>query len=75
MRVKDLKTTLKWISSMLNEPRVGPGHRDQLNKAKRELETVARSGKFERDRIFRAVEIVSKVCLEIIAEDEAGRPR
>ena len=76
MKSRELKAALKWISLMLSEPRVGPGQRDRLNKAKRELETVARSGKLDRDRIFRAVEIVSKVCSGTPRRvSKAGRPK
>jgi len=37
-----------------------------LRKVKRELETMARSGKFDRDRLFRSVEVVATILLETL---------
>jgi len=75
MTSKQLKAAVRAITSLLNEPRMEPGQRDQLERAKRELGTVERSGKLERDRIFRAVEIVANVALELAADQEARKPR
>lgn len=72
MKNKELKNALRLITKVLTDPRVGPGRGDELQKAKRELEAIARSGKLEGDRIFRALEIVAKVLLEVVA-DEATR--
>ena len=40
MKSDELKAALKLITKVLADPRVGSGQRDQLQKAKRELETV-----------------------------------
>ena len=74
MNSRQLKAAVRAIASLLNEPRLEPGQRDQLEKARRELGAVARSGKLERDRIFRAVEIVATVALELLADQEARKP-
>lgn len=75
MKRKELKAALKGIAAVLNEPRVRPGHRNQLQSARRELESVARSGKVDRKKIFRSVQIVTSVLLEIVEDDAARRPR
>lgn len=64
MKHKKLKETLRIITKVQLDPRVGPGQGDELQKVKRELEAMARSGKLEKEKIFRAVEIVATVLLE-----------
>ncbi len=54
------------ISKVLTDPRIGPDLRDRLQKARRELEKVARSGKVDRRQVFRAVELVATVLQEIV---------
>lgn len=63
---KELKQALRDITKVLCDSRVESGHGDMLRKAKRELEAVLRSGKLDRQRIFRAVEIVAAVLLELV---------
>lgn len=72
MKTEELKNALRLITKVQTDPRVGPSHGDQLLKAKRELEAVARSGKLDERRVFRAVEIVAKVLGEIV-NDNATR--
>jgi uncharacterized protein (UPF0147 family) len=72
MKHNELKQALRLITKVLTDSRVGPNQRDQLQKAKRELEEIARSGKLERQRVFRAVEIIAAVLLELV-ENEAVR--
>lgn len=74
MKSNELKQALRLITKVLTDPRVGPGQGDQLRKAKRELVEVARSGKFDRERIFRAIEIVATVLLELVENDASQRP-
>jgi hypothetical protein len=74
MNVKELKQALGMISKVLADPRCKPGCGDQLRKARRELETVLRSGKLEQGRLFRAVEIVATVLMEIVEDDAIQRP-
>lgn len=68
-----LKEALRLITKVQTDPRVGPGQGDQLQKAKRELESIARSGKLDRQRVFRAVEIVATVLLELVEDDATRR--
>jgi hypothetical protein len=72
MSNKELTTTLRLITKVLSNSRVGQDQRDRLQKAKRELEAVARSGKIDEERIFRATKIVATVLLELI--EETARP-
>jgi hypothetical protein len=74
MNAKELKLALGMISKVLADPRCKPGYGDQLRKARRELETVMRSGKLEQGRLFRAVEIVATVLKEIVEDDAYQRP-
>jgi hypothetical protein len=68
MKCEELNQALRLINKVLADSRVGPGHGDQLRKAQRELKTLARSGKFDEQRLFRAVEIVASVLLEIVSD-------
>lgn len=69
MKYEELKEALRLITKVQNNPRVGPGRGDELQRAKRELRAIARSGKLDRQRVFRAVEIVAKVLQEIVEDD------
>ena len=71
---KELKETLRLIAKVLTDPRVGFGQRDQLLKARRELEKFARSGKLERRKVFLAVDIVVKVLQDIVDNEATRRP-
>jgi hypothetical protein len=72
MKSVELKQALRLLTKVLTHPRIEPAKGEQLQSAKRELLAVARSGKLERERIFRAVEIIATVLVEIV-EDEANR--
>ena len=74
MKSEELKQALRLIAKALTDPRLGPGRGDQLRKAKRELMAVARSGKLDGPRVFRAIEIVATVLLEIVEDDATPRP-
>lgn len=69
MKNEALKETLRLITKVLIDSRVGPGQRDRLERAKRELMAVARSGKLEKEKVFRAVAIVAKVLSEVVGRD------
>jgi hypothetical protein len=73
MKDEVLKQALREITKVSVDPRLRPGQRDRLRKAKRELEVSMRSGKLEERRLFRAVEIVACVLLEIVNDDAARR--
>lgn len=62
----ELKDVLRLLTKVQADPRVGPDQGVQLQQAKRELLIVARSGKLERERLFRAVEIVITVLQQIV---------
>jgi len=70
MKSKELKETLRLIVEVSSNSRVEPGQRNQLERARRELTNVARSGKLEENRVFRATEIIAKVLSEVIARDK-----
>ena len=69
MKSLELKNALRLITKVQTDPRVGPDFGDQLKRAKRELETIARSGKLEGPRVFRAVEMMAIVLLQIVEDD------
>jgi hypothetical protein len=69
MKHEELNDALRLVTKVLNNPRLEPGQRDQLERAKRELTNVASAGKFERDKLFRAVRIIAKVALEIVERE------
>jgi hypothetical protein len=70
MKCKELKETLRLVCNVSSNSRVEPGQRDQLERARRELMNVARSGKLDELRIFRAAEIIAKVLSEIVGSDK-----
>ena len=73
MKSNELKQALRLITKVLTDPRVGPDQGDQLQRAKRELVAVAQSGKLDKQRIFRAIEIVATVLLELVEDDAIRR--
>lgn len=73
MKNEELKQALRLITKVLTDSRVGPGQGDQLQRAKRELAAVARSGKLDRQRVFRAIEIIATVLLDLVEDDAARR--
>jgi len=66
MKSKELKQALRLIGKVSADSRVEPGQGDRLQVAKRELETVMRSGKVDPHRIYRAVEIIATVLEELV---------
>jgi hypothetical protein len=73
MKTKELEQALRLITKALADPRVGPGQGDLLRKAKRQLESTARSGKVEHQKIFRAIELISVVLLEVVKNEATQR--
>lgn len=71
MKHEGLKETLRLVTKVLSNSRLEPGQRYQLERAKRELTNVARSGKLEEGRIFRAAEIIAKVMSEFVARENS----
>lgn len=66
MRDEDAKQALRLITNVLNDPRLTPDDGDQLRKAQRELMVLARSGKVERRKLFRAVRIISQILRKLL---------
>ena len=69
MKSKELQQALRLLNKVLDDPRLKPGQEQCLQKGKRELDAVARSGKLDEFRVFRAIEIVTAVLLEIVKQD------
>lgn len=75
MKSKELEQALRLINKVLADPRVRPGQGDRLWKARRELVKIARSGKVEQQKVFRAIELISAVLLEIVENEANQRPK
>ena len=73
MKSHELIAARRSITKVLANTRLGPDQRDELQKAKRALDKIARSGKLNKDRIFRVTEMISAVLLDVIESDEAAR--
>ena len=73
MKTKELEEALRLVAKVYSDPRVRSDQRDQLLKARRELEGVARSGKLEKRKLFRAVELIASVLLAIVDADVTQR--
>ena len=67
MKSEELKQALRLLTKMLADPSLRPDQADQLRFAKRELEVVARSGKLDRPRVFRAVETIATVLNDFLS--------
>jgi hypothetical protein len=61
VRNEDAKQALRLITNVLNDPRLKPDDGDQVRKAQRKLMVMARSGKIERRKLFRAVRVISQI--------------
>ena len=66
MKHEELKRALRLLTKVLADPSLGPDQGMRLQRAKRELEAIARSGKFNRERAFRAVGNIAEVLLELV---------
>jgi hypothetical protein len=75
MKAKVLDETLSLITKVFCDPSVEPDQKDQLRRAKRELEKAAQSGKLREERISLAVEIIAKVLLDIVKNDVGNRSK
>jgi hypothetical protein len=74
MKHEELREALRLLTKVLTHPRLGPGQGEQLQRAKRELEVIARSGKLDKERVFRAVGIISTILLELVEAEAVLRP-
>ena len=66
MAKKELKAALRAISAVLNDPRIDQGQRDQLLKVRREFEGFARSGKVDKQKAYRIIEVIANVLLDVV---------
>jgi hypothetical protein len=73
VKKRKLDEALRAVSKVCSDPRIDSDRRDQLLKARRELESVARSGKLDGTRIFLAVELVAAALLGIVEDDVTRR--
>ncbi len=73
MKSNGLNAARRLITKVLAKPGIDSGQRDQLRRAKRELDKIAQSGKLDRARIFRATEIVATVLLDVVEAKSAVR--
>ena len=73
MKYTELNAARRFITKVLAQPSIGPGQRDELQKAKRELDKIAQSGKLKKDRIFRVTEAISRILLEVLEDDDVTR--
>ena len=70
MKHEKLNDALRLVTKMLNNSRLEPGQRDQLERAKRELTNTAGAGKLDPEKLFLAVRNIAKVALEIVERDK-----
>ena len=66
MKLEEAKEALRLIAKMLNNPRLKPDDGNRLRESQRELERIARSGKVDRRKLFRAVRIVCEISLRTL---------
>jgi hypothetical protein len=66
MKIDDAKEVLRLITKVLSNPRLRSDDGDQLRKAQREIEAMARSGNIERRKLFRAVRIICQILLGLL---------
>ena len=64
MKDVELMQVLRLLTKALDDPRFGPDQRMKLQRAKRDLREVAQAGKFDRSKVFRAVEMIATVLLD-----------
>lgn len=73
MKHEELKQALDLLTKVLANPSIEPERGEQLRRAKRELETVLRTGKLDRPRVFRIIELIANVLLETLRVDADPR--
>lgn len=64
--VKDieLKLVLRSLTKALDDPRFGPDQKMKLRRAKRIFEEMAQAGKFDKAKVYRAVDLMATAFLE-----------
>jgi hypothetical protein len=73
MKTQELNEARRLITKVLSNPGIETDQQDELRRAKRELDKIARTGKLDRYRIYRVIEKVAAILLDVIdAEDTTG---
>ena len=67
MKDKAMNEALRLVRKVASDPRVDPDRRDQLQKARRELEALMRSGRPNEKNIFRLVAKIALVLLDSLS--------
>lgn len=60
------REVLRKIDRVLSDPRVNADQRDQLLQARRALAQVARSGRLNRQKVYRLTDQMATVLLDVI---------
>ena len=68
-QVKGLTETLAALERVSSDPRLEPAHRERLQKAKRELRRIRRSGKLDRREVFRVTALISATLCDALLDD------
>jgi hypothetical protein len=64
MKDVELKQVLRSLTKALDDPRFGPDRKIMLRKAKRIFEEMAQAGKFDKTKVYRAVDLMATAFLE-----------
>jgi hypothetical protein len=64
MRNKELRSALAHLKRVQANPRLDSAQRERLRKGQRELEKLGRTGKPNREKIFRAVFLITGCLVE-----------
>ena len=73
VKYEELKHALELLTKVLVNPSIEPIRREQLRRAKRQLEEVLSSGKLDRPRVFRVIELLATLLLENAKSDATLR--
>lgn len=73
MKTKELNEARRLITKVLSNPGIGTDQRDELKRARRELDKIARTGKLDRERVFRVIERVAVILLQVLEAIEDTR--
>lgn len=70
MRSTELTAALAGLQRVLADPRVGPVHEERLQKGKKELEKIRRSGKIDHRRLFRIVSLITETLVAVVNDED-----
>lgn len=72
MLKKELKRVRRLLTKVLNKNDLDSGHERQLRIVQRELNKIVASGKLDKTRVVRVVEILATLLLEIRNNEDAS---